>query len=227
MSNLGLLYCRRGQFEDAIQCHTHALQLHDTLKNYTQICNVLCNLAEVHRLQNQIPHALHLTLKAQSIAQQTGHHDVLEIINGNLGMLYYELNRFEEAHTYLKGAIDLLEQREIKGLVALFKGIKALLHLKQAYYFGSTTEKPDARYSTHKEVAKTIHQETIKLFNDSSNFEVESAKFKIRWALLHYQQTRSTQWVRPALEQTREILKTDDDIELKLLVKKLKGALHK
>ena len=230
MSNLGLLYSRRGQFAEAVQCHTHALQLHHKLKNYTHFPNVLCNLAEVYRIQGQLQPALQLYLKGLSIIQQTGTHDVMEIFKGNIGLLYCELDRFDDAHRYLNTAVDRLLERQIKGIAGIFMGGIAFTYLKQASSLNSSTLHSSAnsiQSETGYQRAQDAFEKANDYFNSTPNFAAERAQFWVKWALLNYQLRRRTRWIKPALRLTKDVLQTESHIELSLLAKQLKKVIKR
>ena len=154
----------------------------------------------------------------------------MEIFKGNIGLLYCELERFDDAHLYLNFAIERLIERQILGIAGIFTGGIAFTYLKQ-----SSKSKSSNSISSPQEIDSDINyqkaqkafEKANKYFTSTPNFAAEQAQLWVKWALLNYQLKRRTRWIKPALKLTKEVLQTESHIELSLLAKQLKKAIKR
>ena len=119
---------RHAQLFDKIQNHTLKGSYHDTLGNVLEDLSVLKKRAEY------IDRALIEYTAARFHFEQAQHRSYLGYVENNLGMLYFRLNRYDEAHEHLNQARRIFQNLKDVGCVAQVDETRACVFLKQGNF---------------------------------------------------------------------------------------------
>lgn len=109
---LGVIQRDAGEYPQAIDNHTKALEIAEDTDNKIGQMYALNNLGVVHRRINNLEVATNLHLKALKIAEETENLRSISIVINSLGNVYLYLKNYEEAIKYFKRGLDIAKQRD-------------------------------------------------------------------------------------------------------------------
>jgi tetratricopeptide (TPR) repeat protein len=119
---------RHAPLFDKIQNHTLKGSYHDTLGN------VLEDLSVLKKRSDYVDRALIEYAAARFHFEQAGHNFYLAALENNLGMLYFRINRCNEAHEHLNLARHIFTRLKEVSLVAQVDGTRACVFLQQGCF---------------------------------------------------------------------------------------------
>jgi tetratricopeptide (TPR) repeat protein len=119
---------RHAQLFDKIQNHTLKGSYHDTLGN------VLEDLSVLKRRAEYIDRALIEYAAASFHFEQAEHRSYLGYVENNLGMLYFRINRCDEAHEHLDRARRIFQSLKDVGCMAQVDETRACVFLRQGRF---------------------------------------------------------------------------------------------
>jgi tetratricopeptide (TPR) repeat protein len=116
---------RHARLFDKIQNHTLKGSYHDTLGN------VLEDLSVLKKRAQYVDHALIEYTAASFHFEQAGHRSFLGYVENNLGMLYFRINQYDEAHEHLDRARRIFINLKDFGSAAQVDETRACVFLQQ------------------------------------------------------------------------------------------------
>jgi tetratricopeptide (TPR) repeat protein len=119
---------RHARLFDKIQNHTLKGSYHDTLGN------VLEDLSVLKKRAQYVDHALIEYTAASFHFEQAGHRSFLGYVENNLGMLYFRINQYDEAHEHLDRARRIFQNLKDIGCMAQVDETRACVFLRQGRF---------------------------------------------------------------------------------------------
>jgi tetratricopeptide (TPR) repeat protein len=107
--NIGIAYSHRRIYSRALHFHNEALKIAKKLGNRHEESACYEDLGNTCHGQGKICEAIDFYYKAFVIDNETDDINSQRLSSANLGLIYYEINRLQEAYHYLKRSIDLTE----------------------------------------------------------------------------------------------------------------------
>ena len=170
LTNLGVYYSRRGEHLEARRTHQAAINIHQHLKSYVELCPSLCNLADAYRLEGLHEEALRLFERTMKVSVAFGNHSTLALVWGNLGEEQLAVGMVEDAEASLKRGVQLLKERGNHSIAGIFLGV--LGYLYGVYHEFSSAHEAHAAFSEGDELLTGVH-----------GLEGERAKLWLKWGL--------------------------------------------
>lgn len=170
LTSLGVYYSRRGEHLEAKRSHQAAINIHQHLKSYFELCPSLCNLADAYRLEGLYHESLRLFERSMKVSVAFGNHSTLALVWANLGEAQLAVGQLEEAEASLQRGIQLLKERGTANIAAIFLGVLGYL------------------YGVHHEFSRASEAhlaftEGDELLDGVFGFEGERAKLWLKWGL--------------------------------------------
>ncbi len=147
-AGLGTAVGRRGEYDEAADNLTSALQIFERLKDQTGIANTNLKLGTVYTYINELDLGLEYFQKALEIALIHDKHNVITIY-GNIAFIYMEKGAFDKSEEYFKLAIDYTESPKSPRPRAL-----AYLNLGQLYKMQGRTRLADQYFDKAAQLAE-------------------------------------------------------------------------
>lgn len=113
---------------DKIQNHTLKGSYHDT------VANTLEDLSVLKKRADYVDRALIEYAAARFHFEQAGHRSYLGYVENNLGMLYFRINRYDEAHEHLDRARLIFQSLKDIGCMAQVDETRACVFLRQGRF---------------------------------------------------------------------------------------------
>lgn len=132
LNALGRIYSDRGQYPQAIETYAQALDLARSIPVKRLEASILGNWAIVLHDQGDLPRALELHQQAQDLTQEAG--QSLATSLNNIGLIYSDQGRTEEAQTALQKSLEITQANGQKEGEATALGNLASFHAAQARY---------------------------------------------------------------------------------------------
>lgn len=122
--NLGLLYNEIEQPDESLGWLEKALQQAKLTGEETELGTIYMNIGTAHQLKNESAKAEMYTRRAEAIFQHFSNQKGLALVWTNLGLIFTDQKRWEEAEEYLKMALETCrnlkyEYGEIKTLMGM------------------------------------------------------------------------------------------------------------
>jgi len=153
LSKKGVAYEYKGQYQQALQLYTEALEIAKTKDIQQVIHPVYTNIALVNKALGDFPKALEYNFKALELSEQTRDSADMAVSLNNIGNLYSFRDNFDEGLKYYLQAAELFEKLdEKKRLASILNNIGII------YSFQGKFEKSMA-----------YHKQSLKLKKDMGN----------------------------------------------------------
>jgi len=202
LTNLGVYYSRRGEHLEARRTHQAAINIHQHLKSYVELCPSLCNLADAYRLEGLHEEALRLFERTMKVSVAFGNHSTLALVWGNLGEEQLAVGMVEDAEASLKRGVQLLKERGNHSIAGIFLGV--LGYLYGVYHEFSSAQEAHAAFSEGDELLTGVH-----------GLEGERAKLWLKWGLARVKWGQLEEASRAYLF-AQQLSQHHTDVELKL-----------
>jgi tetratricopeptide (TPR) repeat protein len=113
-----------------LKSNNHALRG----KFHNELATVLKNVGLAERREDYIDRALMQYTAASLDLESTGHESFRASVENNLGLLFCQLKRFEDAHEHLNRALSVASRLNDKGLRAQFEDTRARTFIAQGRF---------------------------------------------------------------------------------------------
>jgi len=185
--NLGVLHDRLEEYDKALEYFFEALSIYnkskpeDKASNFNHIPVLYNNTGNIYEIKKEYDTALQYYIKAFDIASELNHHTYLGMICNNLGKLYTNLGKQDEAFHYLR--LSLEHRKKINDLYGMAKTyiLQGLYYLKDGNYEKALECAEKAKELSEKVGSKRASQDVAELF-----FEIYKAKKEYQKALDAY-----------------------------------------
>jgi len=126
--NLGLIYRKRGELEEAERMHRRALEIDEQLGRRKGIASAYGNLGLLYWTRGDLDEAERMCCRALDIEEQLGRREGMANAYGNLGLIYQMRSDLDEAEKMYHQALDIDEQLDRSEGVANAYGNLGLIY---------------------------------------------------------------------------------------------------
>lgn len=166
-------------------------------KFHNEYATVLKNVGLNERREDYIDRALMQYTAASLDLEEVGHERVRALVENNLGFLFYQLGRFQDAHEHLDRAFSAATRLNDKGLRAQVEDTRARTFIAQGnleeaarvarsavkgFKEGDEQSNVAAALTTHATVLAKVgrHQESLVMLNEAANVAGQSGDAKAK-----------------------------------------------
>src|SRR5258708_10129785 len=110
LNNIGYIYQRQGQLEQALSYYERTLILDEQVGNPADIAGALNNIVYVYSSQGRLEQALSYYERALTLYEQVGDPASIAITLNNIGFIYSSRGELEQALSYYERALTFYEQ---------------------------------------------------------------------------------------------------------------------
>ncbi|MGB3512894.1 MAG: tetratricopeptide repeat protein [Microcoleaceae cyanobacterium] len=148
LNRIGLVYCRLGKYEGALNFLSLALQLAEKVDYQLQVGMIFNDIGETYCLSIEYASALRYYAQALEIFQNISYPIGMGITFNHLGEIYNLLGLFDEALNCCQKSLDIFHRIERKSefekLISQITIAKALHNIGEAYFgLGLSTQAKD------------------------------------------------------------------------------------
>ena len=148
---LGVIYKRRGEYPKAMEYYLKSKQFFETLKDSSNIANLVHNIAMIHRDQKEYKKAITSFKNVIQIKRNLGEKKGEAIAYNMLGVSYRRINQLDSAEIYYKKAEQLfLEENSLENIPRVNSNLAALYHYQKKYRQSIALHQKNIAYYTKK-----------------------------------------------------------------------------
>ncbi|HQA74289.1 sensor histidine kinase [Flavobacterium sp.] len=111
-SDLGAIYFRRNDFENAKKYYGFALNIRKARKDNVGIAKINLHMANIYNKENKKEKALQYYLAGIDYFEKTNNPEIVANTKGNVAALFFELKNYPKAKKYLNDAIKYQETKK-------------------------------------------------------------------------------------------------------------------
>jgi len=111
-SDLGAIYFRRNDFENAKKYYGFALNIRKARKDNVGIAKINLHMANIYNKENKKEKALQYYLAGIDYFEKTNNPEIVANTKGNVAALFFELKNYPKAKKYLNDAIKYQEAKK-------------------------------------------------------------------------------------------------------------------
>lgn len=131
LNNLGLVYCSKGDLDQALEYHQRSLIIWEELGNRTNIAKSLNNLGNAYQLKDDLDQALECLQQSLAIKEEQGNRQDIALTVNNLGEIYRGKGDLDQALEYYQRSLAISEELGIKQDIAMSLGNIGELYRKK------------------------------------------------------------------------------------------------
>ena len=134
-TNLATFYYQKGEFEKAVFYFLEALKISEKHKDSTRIAQTLNNLGIINMFSGENEKALEYLQRSKIIKQQLKNNELtIAITNMNIGIIYKNIENYDEAYEYFMMALPEIEKQDAKSALApIYNNIGIIFLFRQQY----------------------------------------------------------------------------------------------
>lgn len=160
LNNLGMVYYSRTNYEKSLDYYLQSMRIEEKINNKQGLAGSYGNVGMVLGKLNQHQKALSYYEKAYKIAREVGHVQYIMQIGHSLSLKYMELKKLDLAQAYADSALMVAQKLKMPFGVAMTKGQKGAVLLKQKK-FEEAKENLDDAYAIFEKMGDKMNQMAV------------------------------------------------------------------
>ena len=169
------IYAESGSYELAISATRSGMQIFQELNDFEEVTRMNVHMGIIHRYLNLYDQSIDFYKKAEVLAEKHGLKALRASIYGNLGNVYFNLDRIEEALYYQQKSLEIdQELGNEQGLGNTYHNLAMIYRVQKEYdksfEFYNASLKIDEKDNNLRGMALT-YQSLVTLFMAQSNYE--------------------------------------------------------
>ena len=133
-SNIGILYCIKGDNSKALEYWLTALKINEELKDKSGIARQLGNIGMIYEMQSDYSNARNYYFKALKMAEELGDKNLIANNLLNIGIVYDDQDDYSKALDYYFKAMKIYEELKNKNGIARLLGNIGIIYKGQNDY---------------------------------------------------------------------------------------------
>ena len=149
-SSLGVIFSQEGNYYESLDNYQSGLRLYQQIDNKAGVSKSYNNIGILHKSRGNNPKALEFFKKALQIQEEIGE-QTLPVTLTNIGVIYFEDNKLEQAHSYYSKAEKLFKTIQNERSSALLQNYWGNYFMKK-----NNPQKAEAHYKKALEMYESI-----------------------------------------------------------------------